>query len=134
MIIREANPSDKNWIDEKYNKFFSNNEYPEMFADNFASPFVIIGDNGETLLAGGVQRLAEIVVISDKDKSVRERYDALTQALGCSILIAKELRHQKIYVFVNNDDQYVKHLQKFDFRLMDAKLLVLDLGEQNGST
>ena len=130
MIIREVKLIDRVWIDEMYGKHFSNNEYPDFFDGSFLCPFIIADDKSQDiLLAGGIKILAEVAIVTDKDKPVRRRMDALLQALGSSITIAKDMGHRQIYVFVNNDDQYVKHLQKYNFKLIDAKLLVLNLGD-----
>jgi len=127
MIIREAKEADKPWVDKNHKKFFDGNEYPDFF--NYSCPFTITDDSGNIILVGGVKMLAEAVIITDISKPVGTRYDALLQALGSSISIVKEMGHKQFYVFVNNDEQYIKHLQKFNFRLIDAKLLVLDLGD-----
>ena len=127
-MIREAQLIDKPWIDENYKKFFSNNEYPDFFNDGFLSPFVVT-DSSDIIVAGGIRPLIEVVVVTNKDKYVRTRLNALLQALGSSIAIARDMGHKQLHVFVHNDDEYVKILQKFNFQLIDAKLLVLNLGE-----
>jgi len=129
MIIRGAELADKPWVDKNYNRFFPGNEYPDFFNGEYSSPFTIIDDTNNIVLVGGVKMLAEAVIITDISKPVGTRYDALLQALGSSISIVREMGHKQFYVFVNNDEQYIKHLQKFNFRLIDAKLLVLDLGD-----
>lgn len=129
MIIREARLTDKPWIDKNYEKFFINNEYPDFFSRQYSCPFTITNDSEDIILVGGVRMLAEAVIITDKEKHTSIRYDALLQALGSAISIVREMGHKQFYAFVNNDDQYVKHLQKFNFRLIDAKSLVLDLGD-----
>ena len=128
MIIRKAKPADKEWVSEMHNKFFNSNEPIDLFDGSFSCPFVIEED-GEIVLAGGVKTLAEVAIVTDRNKNIRTRVTALLQALGSSITIAREMNQQCIYAFVNDDDQYVKHLQKYNFKLIDAKLLVLNLGD-----
>ena|SRR5258706_11547289 len=134
MVIRKPEYLDKREIDKIYNEFFSNNEYPDFFnKEIFPCPFVVTDDNNEkVILAGGVKQVAEVVVVSDQNLSKRTRFDALLQALGSSIFITQGMQHHQIHVFVNNDEKYVKTLQKFGFKLIDAKLLVLDFGESHG--
>lgn len=132
MNIREMLWPDKLEADEIYSKYFSHNEYPDFLDKNeFRCPFVVY-DEDRIVLAGGVKTIAEAVVITDQSLSPRMRQEALFQALGSTIHIAMAMGHEEVYAFVNNDENYVKHLQKFGFRLIDAKLLVLDFKEKNG--
>ena len=132
MNIRGMLKSDRPIVEEFYNKYFSQNEYPDFLNQSiFSCPFVVYEEEN-VILAGGIKVIAEAVVVTDQSKSVRMREGALFQALGSVIHIARDMGHKQIHAFVNNDEQYVKHLQKFGFRLIDAKLLVLDIGEQNG--
>ena len=134
MIIREPHISDKIEIDRIYKEFFDSNEYPN-FLDKEVFPCAFVVTNEEdtkVLLAGGVKLVAEAVVVSDQSLSKRERFDALLQALGSITFIAQGMKHKQIHVFVNNDEKYVRILQRFGFKLLDAKLLVLDFEESNG--
>lgn len=134
MIIRTPDYFDKTEIDRIYKEFFANNEYPEFFNANvFPCSFVVTDDECKNIIvAGGVKLVAEAVVVTDKNFPKKTRFDALFQALGSISIIAKEIHHNQIHVFVNNDENYVKILQRFGFKLLDAKLLILDLEEQDG--
>jgi hypothetical protein len=129
MKIRYYKDEDKLVVDRIYSEFFSNNEYPEF--DKFQCAFVVT-DNDQIVLAGGVKVIAEAVVVTDQNMPVKVRQEALLQALGSSIHITKELRFKQIHAFVNGDEEYVKHLQKYGFEVLDAKLLILDIGEEHG--
>lgn len=137
MIIREPRRFDKLEIDRIYNKFYSANEYPDFFNPKedtkFQGSFVVTdGESEKIIVAGGVKTIAEAVFVTDKDLSPKVRLDALLQGLGSSIVIAQGMKYNQIHAFVNNDERYVGILQKFGFKLIDAKLLVLDFGEHNG--
>lgn len=135
MNIREMGFSDRDEIDDLYERFFSHIEYPDFLDKNdFRCPFVVTEetDSSKVLLAGGIKVILEAVVVTDKNESIRKRQEALLQAMGSVVRIAGDMGYEQVHVFVANDDQYVKHLQKFGFKLMDAKLLVLNIGEQNG--
>lgn len=134
MNIRTATWSDQPKIDELHKKYFNHLQYPQFLnKDKFKCPFVVHEDD-KIILAGGVQTLAEAVVVTDQSLPVRVRQEALLQAMGSTVHIALALGFKEVYAFVANDEHYVKHLQKFGFKLMDAKLLVLDLGVANGQT
>lgn len=136
MKIREPLLSDKKEVDRIYNEFYSGNEYPEFFSSKehskFQCSFVVTEDDNKVILAGGIKTIAEAVVVTDKNWSVRVRQEALLQAMGSAIFIAQGMKYGQIHVFVNNDEKYVNHLQRFGFKLIDAKLLILNLGESHG--
>lgn len=130
--IRDMLWSDRPQVMEIYYKYFNHTEYPNFLDSNeFKCPFIVESDN-KIALAGGVKLIAEAVVVTDQNQSVKVRQEALLQAMGSIVHIATDIGHRQVYAFVANDEQYIKHLQKYGFRLMDAKLLVLDLGEKNG--
>ena len=132
MIIREPDANDKKAIDELYKKYFSHNEYPDFYnKDAFPQPFVITDTDEKIIVAGGVKKIVEVVVVSDQSQSPRVRLEALLQCLGSSIYIAQEMKQNQLHVF-SNDEKYIKVLQKFGFKLMDVKLLILDLGVNHG--
>ena len=133
MRIRAPYFSDKPEIDRIYKEFFSLNEYPDFFdRTKFPCPFVVTNDDDAVVVAGGVKNIAEVIVVSNQNFSPRVRLDALLQSLGSAVLIAKEMKHRQLHVFVNHDPKYVGILQRFGFKLLDAELLVLDLGEPHG--
>lgn len=130
MKIREFRESDKIDIDKLHNTYFKDNEYPDF--DKLKSPFVVTNDEDRVILACGIKLLGEVIVVSDKDLPVKTRLDALLQVLGSSIFICSALGQKELYAFVNNDEGYIKVLQKYGFKLIDAKLLVLDFGDFHG--
>lgn len=134
MKIRKLTWSDKPKIDRIYNQFYSNNEYPNFLEDDkFQSSFVVTDDDSEKIIvAGGVKTITEAVFITDKNLSPRIRLEALLQGLGSTIFLTQGMKYGQVHAFVNNDEGYVKVLQEFGFKLIDAKLLVLDFGESNG--
>lgn len=138
MIIRQPVWLDKPQIDRIYNEFYSDNEYPDFFTakehNKFQCSFVVTEEDSpnKIILAGGVKTIAEAVLVTDKNLSARTRFEALLQAFGSTVFISQEMKYRQMHVFVNNDEKYVKALQKFGFRLVDAKLLILDFGDSNG--
>lgn len=133
MIIRPLFETDKDEVDRIYNKHFIHLEKPNFYnKDVFPCPFIVASSGNRVIVAGGVKTIAEVVVVSDRDFSIKHRLDALIQALGSTITIAKDMKYRQIHVFVSHDDSYVSVLQKFGFKLLDAKVLTLDIGESHG--
>lgn len=138
MIIRPVGWSDKIDIDRIYQRWYSDNEYPPFWESNDASKFqcsfVVTQKNGQLIIAGGVKLIAEVIFLTDKDLPVRTKFEGLLQALGSSIVIAQGMKYGQLHAFVNNDEQYVKHMKKFGFKNLEAEVLMLDFGEGNGQT
>lgn len=136
MNVRPLRLVDKKEVDKIYDDYYSDNEYPDFFKtegpDRFHCTFAVEDDSGKIIVAGGIKTIAEAVVVTDKSLPPTIRLDALLQALGSSIFIAQGMKYQQIHAFVNHDDKYVNTLQKFGFKLIDAKLLILNFGEPNG--
>jgi hypothetical protein len=129
MNIREYHLIDKREVDEIYNEFYHNNEYPDFGSNTFHRSFVVTDDDDKIVLAAGVKTIAEAIALTDRNRSVRVRQEALLQALGSTIFIASAAKFGQVHAFVRNEDEgYIKHLQKYGFRLLDAKVLVLDIG------
>lgn len=135
MIIRDMTVKDTPVINRIYTDFFSENEYPNFLLDkHFYNPFIVADDhnNGKVIVAGAVKVIAEVVLVTDRDRPTRLKYNALLQALGSSIHIAKGMGFNQIHAFVHDDNKYVRVLMKHDFKVLDAELLVLDLEDSNG--
>lgn len=122
MKIRAVRLADIDEVQRIYNESFKSNEYPEC-------SFVVTDDDEKIIVAGGVKMLAELTVVSDQKQSVRIRQEALLQALGSAIIITKDMGHNQLHAFVNGNPEFAVHLQRYGFRPIDAKLLVLDFGE-----
>lgn len=138
MIIRPIGWSDKADIDRIYKKWYSANEYPPFWEkddpNKFEVSFTVTHKDGQMILAGGVKLIAEVIFLTDKDLPVRTRFEGLLQGLGSSIVIAQGMKHRHLHAFVNNDEQYVRHMMKFGFKKIKSDFLMLDFGEGHGQT
>ncbi len=138
MIISPVSWLDKPEIDRIYQNWYPNNEYPPFWekcdSSRFQCSFTVKKENQEIVVAGGVKLIAEVVFLTNKDLPIRTRFDGLLQALGSSIVIAQGMKYGQLHAFVNNDEQYVKHMKKFGFKNLEAEILMLDFGEGNGQT
>lgn len=132
MNIRLLEQADIPEVDRIYNAYFSDNEYPAFFNGKYSCRYAVTDDSNKLILAGGVKTIAETVVVTDRSRPVKTRLDALLQALGSSIFITQAMKYNQIHAFVNNDEKYIKVLQTYGFKLVDAKVLILDCGEPNG--
>lgn len=125
MKIRQPELPDRPEIDRIHHAYFKANEYPKCL-------FVVADDDDKLVVAGGVKTIAEFAVVSDQARSVKVRQEALLHALGAAILIANDMKFKQLHAFVDANSSFVNHLKRYGFKLIDAKVLVLDLGDSNG--
>lgn len=109
-------------IHEKfYEKEFSFDE----FSTKFLSSFVVHDDENNIITAGGVRTVAEVVLVTDKDRSTRTRREALIHAYDASKYIAKESGHNSVHAFVQ-DENWVKQLLRYGFREVIGQAVIID--------
>jgi hypothetical protein len=123
--IRSINRSDYKEIYKIWEKFYSQEfEFPD-FITNYLSVFVV-HDEESIIVTAGIRTITEIVAVTNKDKSVRDRQDALHQILWASKFTCARTGYNQMHAFVQ-DDKWSKHLQKVGFRPTIGQALVIDV-------
>lgn len=122
-MIRCIEPNDFNELHRIWEKFYKN-EFPfPDFIDKYLCAFVVVHDN-KIISAGGVRTIAESIVITDKDLSVRERIKALYEILEASKFVTLRSGYNNLNAFIK-DDTWKKHLNKHGF--LTHQILSLEL-------
>lgn len=125
MILRALQPDDYERVKQIHEKFYRDEfSFPD-FLTNFLLGF-IIEENNEIVVIGGVKTLAEVILITNKDVSVRVRRKSLLEALKVSMLTSKMDNYNQIHAFVQ-DPIWQKHLEKAGFRPTKGKGFYLDI-------
>lgn len=102
-MIRDIQSSDitkARLIHEKYYK--TQFDFPNFF-NHFTCAYSICNENDELVSIAGVRPILELVVLTDKDKSVRERYRAVYQILDMSKYVASKKGFDELHAFVQED-------------------------------
>lgn len=99
-------------------------EFPNF--SKFTSSFQISNTNHRIITAGGIRFIPEIVLITDKDASVKERAAALTDALAFLLYYANKHNMTELHAFVQ-DALWKKRLFKIGFHPPVGECLVLNL-------
>ena len=125
-MIRALCPGDIDTLRVIHHNFYRGEfEFPD-FLNNFLCSFVVIKDGENKIVsAGGVRLIAEAIIITDKQFSVRERRSALYQILDAAEFITKKADFPRLHA-VTEDESWKKHLMKIGFHSR-GELLVLDL-------
>lgn len=98
--------------------------HDKYYAPNFPLPdfsrtitnFKIVDDKFNPILVGGVRYNAELIVMTDKEKSANERAFALVSALQIGSLAAAHNGHNLLYATAINDNKWLEQLRSYGFR------------------
>lgn len=125
MNLRPMNHADLEEISKIHEKFFKEEfELPDFF-ERFHGAF-IIEDDKEILLASGVRPIAELVCVTNKDMSIKNRVIALKTATKVGAVIASKEGYDQLHCFVQGND-WSRQVQTFHFRPTKGQALVLDV-------
>jgi hypothetical protein len=113
MNIRAMTPDDIDKIRELHYKFYSDLEFPD-FLNGFLCGFVVTDERKNIIVAGGVQPIGEIILVTDKDKSRIQIGKALREAQNVSLFVGSKFGLNELVAFVKNDE-YARHLVRHGF-------------------
>lgn len=125
MLVRTLKESDLPKIQEIHKNFYAGEfDLEEMFSNSIGL-FAITDENDKIICVGGVRPIAEVVLITDKNRTVKERRSALLKVLDASEFVAKNSGFDQIHIFVKDED-WVRHLMKTEvgFKPTVGKALV----------
>lgn len=102
-------------------------DYPELGFPNFQSlmsAFIIEDENAEMIMAGGVEAIAEAVLVTDKTKSRIKIGKALVEAQRFAMYTCGRFNIRELHAFTN-DDEYASHLIRHGFEKREETVLTL---------
>lgn len=110
--IRSVTKKDLEQIQELHNSYYSDLELPDF--NNLLSGFVIEDENKEMVMAGGVEAIAEALLVTNKSMSRIKLGRALIEAKRFAMFTCANYRIRELYAFTENED-YKKHLIQHGF-------------------
>lgn len=125
MNLRALYPRDIEQVKAIHKKFYEKEFNFTEFERRYLGSFVVLEDE-QVILAGGVRSVAEVVIVTDKDCSVRMRKDALIMAHDASKHIAKHTGHDLLHAYIQ-DENWLKQLLKYGFRRPTGQAVILDV-------
>lgn len=126
MRTRELRIEDIAEIKQLHQRYYSELEFPNFL--DLLCGFIIEDDNGDIIIAGGVEAIAETILVTNQEKSRIKIGRALIAAQGVSIYTCKKFGIHELHAFVNND-KYERHLMKHGF---SQRSRALSMRIQNG--
>lgn len=125
MIIRSLEPTDLELLKKLHEKHFEEEFVLPDFLRNYLCAFTVEDDEG-ILTIGGVRPIAEVVTVTNKDRTPKDRLDALYRVLDASIFVAQKHDYDQLHAFVQ-DKRWSNRLQRNGFRPTKGQSLVLDI-------
>jgi hypothetical protein len=113
MNIREMRPDDIEKLRELHEKFYSDLTFPDF--THFYFGFVITDESDDIIMAGGLRPLAEIILVTNKDKSQIKIGRALIEARNLSVFAGKKTGLDELVAFIKGNENYKRHLLKHGF-------------------
>src|SRR5687767_6082262 len=102
MIVRPITADDIEQLRKIHEKHYSQEfDFPD-FSTGFYGAFVITNRAGQIVTGGGVRPIAETILVTDKDFSIKERNEALLNVLNVSQFLCQKMGHPELHVFIQN--------------------------------
>jgi citrate lyase synthetase len=126
MTIREYRPHDLEQLRQIHAKHFKNEfRLPDFLTKYICA--VTIEDNDGIIVSGGVRNIAEVVAVTNKDRSVRDRRDALLSLWRALAIIAHKYGHSELHAFIQ-DEAWLATLERHaGFRKTKGVSLVTEI-------
>ena len=112
LKIRAVTANDIHEIRKLHEAHYSQFEFPPFH--DCLNAFVIEDEKDEIVMAGSVEAVAEVMLVTNKAKSEVKIGKALVEAQRCSIFTCKVNGIRDIYAFVDKDS-YADHLIQHGF-------------------
>jgi hypothetical protein len=123
-MIRSLRKDDFSELQRIYNKFYKDEfSFPD-FVTNYLNAFVIMNERCELVSVVGIRSILECVVLTDKDKSSRDKYNTLKEGLDTVSVIAKLNNYHELHAFVQ-DETWKNALFKQGFKPTKGEALVV---------
>lgn len=112
MNVRQMKYSDLPTIEALHNKYYPQFNFPDFM--HLLNAFVIEDDKDNIILGGGIEAIANTLLVTNQEMSRVKIGRALVEAQRIALFTASKYGIKEIVAFVDNDE-YVKHLIKHGF-------------------
>lgn len=119
LKIRGLELKDMLEIRKLHDQYYNQYEFPPFL--DCLNAFVIEDESNEIVMAGAIEKVAEIMLVTNKAKSEIKIGKALVEAQRCSMFTAGVHHIRDMYAFTDND-AYAQHLIRHGFTLADRAL------------
>lgn len=125
MIVREIKEEDFKNARIIWEKYYSTEFTFPDFVDQFLCSFVV-EEKDSIVCIGGVRTIAEAVILTNKDHSVKLRREAIFRILREGLYSLKNQGYNQLHAFIQ-DRTWQRHLEKLGFSETKGKSLFLEI-------
>jgi hypothetical protein len=126
MNLRAYHPYDRYEAYKIWETFFKEEfDFPD-FLKGFHCAFIIEDKNEEPIVFGGVRPIAELIAVTNKNKTSRDRVMALKKLVEASVYVASEHNYDQLHCFVQGDN-WSRQVQTVHFRPTKGQSLYIDI-------
>lgn len=122
--IRHLKTTDLVALKEIHERDFPELDFP--LERDLLSAFVIENGRGEIIMGGGVEPIAEALLVTDKTKSRIQIGKALVEAQRFCMYTCGRFHIRELHAFVT-DEEYAKHLIQHGFQKREETVLRIKL-------
>ena len=127
MIIRDPTTEDWEELKNIHEKFYAHEfQFDEMWRGTMGNYVVIDDEDGEIITAISIRPIAEMVAVTNKDKSPRVRMKALQQMLSIASHLLRDTPMSQLHVFIQ-DESWEYQLRKHGFKRTVGNALFINL-------
>jgi N-acetylglutamate synthase-like GNAT family acetyltransferase len=112
LSIRAFTPEDLPKIKELHCRYYSHLGFPDFL--KLIVGFIIENEKG-IVMAGGLELVAESVLVTNKSQTSFAIGKALMEAQKCMLYTARQFNIKELYAFVKDESDYVSHLKQHGF-------------------
>jgi len=103
MLIRTPTKEDWDELKNIHEKFYSHEfQFDEFWRASLSSFIVIDDEDGQIVTATSIRPIAEMIGITNKDKSVRVRMKGLQQMLQVAHHVLRDTNMNQLHVFIQD--------------------------------
>lgn len=118
MNIRSYQLQDADEAKRIFDRYYSKDTQGELIfpnmAENYLCAFTVEDNNQKIVTVGGVRTIAEVTLMTDKARSVKDRVIALKQVLKASGFIARNFRFDWLHA-VTDDPTWASQMKQHGF-------------------
>jgi hypothetical protein len=120
LRIRALRHADVERVREIHNNHFPDLIFPRF--ESLLSAFVIEDENDSIVMAGGVEPIAEALLVTNKTMSRIKIGKALVEAQRFALFTCGKFNIRELHAFTT-DDEYAKHLIQHGFHKREETVL-----------
>ena len=121
MKIRELKYNDLNELSRIHREF-----YPKDAQPKFNKDFTVVTDNEDHIITcGGIELMAEAIIVTNKNYSSHVRTSALLELLRSLMLTCGRSNYNFLHATVadNSDENWIRTLEKVRIKPLGGKVL-----------